>query len=389
MTFDTAIAGSGIVAVSITGDVARRVVRGADGQAARRGAEGARHRQPARRRFRDPGPHAAVTPSSCARSARPQRRRLPAGDDAATGVTKPWVAIGAHYDHLGHGDSGNSLAGKEEPGKSHPGADDNASGIGGRAGDRGERSSKQPRRRNVLIGFWSGEELGLLGSAAFVAKPPVPLDAARRLLNFDMVGRMQDNKLTVQAIGTSPAWARILEQANVAPDSICTLQADPYQPTDVANFNPAGVPSPELLHRRARRLSQAVRYAPTRSTTRISIASSTLPPPSSRGSTDSTMRRRSRRSISRAAGCGRAGVRVFTGTIPDYTSEVKGLLLGGVVGGGPGRAGRTAEGRRHRRDRRADDRQHLRLHLRARAAEDRPAGEGRLHARRQANRDDN
>jgi S1-C subfamily serine protease len=34
-------------------------------------------------------------------------------------------------------------------------------------------------------------------------------------------------------------------------------------------------------------------------------------------------------------GAGRAGIRVFTGTIPDYTSEVKGLLLGGVVGGGP------------------------------------------------------
>jgi S1-C subfamily serine protease len=34
-------------------------------------------------------------------------------------------------------------------------------------------------------------------------------------------------------------------------------------------------------------------------------------------------------------GAGRAGVRVFTGTIPDYSTEVKGLLLSGVVGGGP------------------------------------------------------
>ena len=34
-------------------------------------------------------------------------------------------------------------------------------------------------------------------------------------------------------------------------------------------------------------------------------------------------------------GAGRAGVRIFTGTIPDYSTEVKGLLLGGVVGGGP------------------------------------------------------
>ena len=34
-------------------------------------------------------------------------------------------------------------------------------------------------------------------------------------------------------------------------------------------------------------------------------------------------------------GAGRAGVRVFTGTIPDYATEVKGLLLGGVIEGGP------------------------------------------------------
>ena len=32
---------------------------------------------------------------------------------------------------------------------------------------------------------------------------------------------------------------------------------------------------------------------------------------------------------------GRAGLRIFTGTIPDYAAEVKGLLLGGVIGGGP------------------------------------------------------
>jgi S1-C subfamily serine protease len=31
----------------------------------------------------------------------------------------------------------------------------------------------------------------------------------------------------------------------------------------------------------------------------------------------------------------RAGIRVFTGTVPDYTSEETGLLLGGVIGGGP------------------------------------------------------
>jgi S1-C subfamily serine protease len=36
-----------------------------------------------------------------------------------------------------------------------------------------------------------------------------------------------------------------------------------------------------------------------------------------------------------ANSAGRAGVRVFTGTIPDYSTETKGLLLSGVIGGGP------------------------------------------------------
>src|SRR5207344_1325210 len=34
---------------------------------------------------------------------------LPATQPTA-GVSKPWVAVGAHYDHLGHGEAGNTLA---------------------------------------------------------------------------------------------------------------------------------------------------------------------------------------------------------------------------------------------------------------------------------------
>ena len=65
----------------------------------------------------------------------------------------------------------------------------------------------------------------------------MPLDTIAAYLNFDMVGRMQDNKLTVQATGTSPAWGRIIEQANVAAGFDLAVQEDPYQPTDVATFN--------------------------------------------------------------------------------------------------------------------------------------------------------
>src|SRR5207249_7214402 len=89
----------------------------------------------------------------------------------------------------------------------------------------------------------SGEELGLVGSGAFVTNPPVPIDQIEAYLNFDMVGRMQDNKLTIQAAGTSPVWARLIEQANVAAGFDLQLQQDPYQPTDVATFNGASIPS--------------------------------------------------------------------------------------------------------------------------------------------------
>ena len=79
----------------------------------------------------------------------------------------------------------------------------------------------------MLIALWSAEEIGLVGSNAFVAAPPVPLDQIAAYLNFDMVGRMQDNKLIVQATGTSPVWARLLERANVAAGFDLVVQPDP------------------------------------------------------------------------------------------------------------------------------------------------------------------
>ena len=41
---------------------------------------------------------------------------------------------------------------------------------------------------------------------------------------------------------------------------------------------------------------------------------------------------------------GQAAMRIFTGTIPDYSSEVEGLLLSGVMGGGPAEKAGLQEG---------------------------------------------
>src|SRR5262249_46370473 len=214
MTFDTAIAGSGIVAASVTGKVAETMVTSIG-----------KKLEDVQKSLDDANPHATgfampdITVKLHTDVVREKRTGhnvvayLPATDVTAS-TSKPWVALGAHYDHLGHGEAGNTLAGKEDAGKIHFGADDNASGSAAALAVV-STLAKEPRHRNIPVGFGPGEELGLLGSAAFAGAPPVPLDTVAAYLNFDMVGRMQDNTLTVQATGTSPAWAKILEQANV------------------------------------------------------------------------------------------------------------------------------------------------------------------------------
>ena len=335
MTFDTALAGSGIVAISVVGDVARAMFAGVADKTLEEAQKALDSANPHVAGFELPGTtarvHAAVEREK--RTGHNVVAYLPA-TTPVTGVAKPWVAIGAHYDHLGHGEAGNTLAGKDEAGKAHAGADDNASGSAAVLAIAATLAG-QPRKRNVLLGFWSGEELGLIGSNAFATSPPLPLDTLAAYLNFDMVGRMQDNKLTVQATGTSPAWAKILEQANIPAGFSLAVQEDPYQPTDVSTFNAASIPSLSFFtgthvdyHKPSdtpdkiayEDLDRVVDFA-------AAIVRRLEDAPDAPQFTKVEQQMQ--------AGGGRAGARVYTGTIPDYSTEVKGLLLGGVVGGGP------------------------------------------------------
>jgi Zn-dependent M28 family amino/carboxypeptidase len=333
MTFDTALSGSGIVAASINGDAGRAIF-----------AASGKNLEEVQKSMDTGNPHAtgfAIAGVSVTLKAavlrEPQTGRnvvayLPA-TQPLTGVDKPWVALGAHYDHLGRGTGGNSLASKEEAGGIHYGADDNASGTAAVLAIA-DTLSRQPRHRHVLIALWSAEELGLIGSNAFVNKPPVPVNQLAAYLNFDMVGRMVDNKLTVQATGTSPVWNRLIEQANVTAGFDLVLQPDPYQPTDVATFNGASVPaltfftSTHTDYHRPGDTADKINYEDLDRVVDFAawivrrISDTPEAPPFTK--------------VEQQSESGsRAGVRVFTGTIPDYATNVKGLLLGGVIGGGP------------------------------------------------------
>jgi len=150
-----------------------------------------------------------------------------------------------------------------------------------------------------------------------------------------MVGRLRDDTLQVQAAGSSPSWKALAESANVEPKLKLTIQADPNLPTDSSSFNQASVPTlafftgtHEDYHRPsdtadrvdAEGIDRVVRYA-----TRIiaSVADASDAPAFAK--VEAPTRGRGARD----------GMRLSTGTIPDYASEAKGLLLGGVSAGGP------------------------------------------------------
>jgi hypothetical protein len=336
MTFDNAISGSGIHAASVTGEVAAALV-----------AATGRSLSDVQSDFDTGNPHVTGfdLEVDVTLEARVERERRTGYNVAAmlpatvtSEVDKPFVILGAHYDHLGRGRGGGSLARGDEAGQIHNGADDNASGVAAIL-SAGTALAEISRTRTVVLAFWSGEELGLLGSADFVESSPIPMDDVAAYLNFDMVGRLTNNTLSVQAVGTSPVWTPLVEELNQSLSLGFNLQfvSDPYLPTDVGSFNTVDVPSLAFFtgshddyHRptddaetldydgldRIAALGQAVA---------AHLVTDADAPPFVK--------------VERAATQGvQTVMRIFTGTIPDYTEGADGLLLSGVVGGGPAEA---------------------------------------------------
>jgi Zn-dependent M28 family amino/carboxypeptidase len=244
------------------------------------------------------------------------------------------VLLGAHYDHLGRGDQGSSLAGAGEAGQVHHGADDNASGVAAVL-EAAALLRAREREAPVAFAFWSGEELGLLGSGAFVASGVLPPERLLAYLNFDMVGRSVDDALVLQATGTSGVWPRLIEQTNVPLGFALQTSEDPWLPTDVTSFNQVKVPSLNFFtgsHSEYHRPADTADRLNYDALARIARFGALVAEKLSRLEEAPQYVEVER---SQQGGGSRDTVRAFTGTIPDYATEVEGLLLSGVVAGGP------------------------------------------------------
>lgn len=106
-----------------------------------------------------------------------------------------YVAIGAHYDHVGI--NLNAPAGTDNI---FNGADDDGSGTVAilAMAEAFAKAAKKPKRSIIFV-WHAGEEKGLWGSRYFTDNPTVPLESITAQINIDMIGRSKKEGDTNQA----------------------------------------------------------------------------------------------------------------------------------------------------------------------------------------------
>ncbi|MEX1023826.1 MAG: M28 family peptidase [Planctomycetota bacterium] len=146
------------------------------------------------------------------------------------------VVVGAHYDHIG----------VDSRGRIGLGADDNASGTAALL-EIAEACAEARPARSILFSAFSAEEDGLVGSRALASRPPVPLDSMVAMINLDMIGRGDSNKVVVLGTEQNPDLGRVLERAAKLERTgirrvITNKAAHLWQRSDHYSFHAVGVP---------------------------------------------------------------------------------------------------------------------------------------------------
>jgi aminopeptidase YwaD len=153
------------------------------------------------------------------------------------------VILGAHFDHLGYGEDGNSMLRTGEK-LIHNGADDNASGTAALLELARILKTTKAKNNNYLFVAFSGEELGLFGSKYFTEHPTIDLKAANYMINMDMVGRLNDSTkiLAVGGYGTSPAWATVIHPQDKKLPFAIKIDSSGTGPSDHTSFYRKDIP---------------------------------------------------------------------------------------------------------------------------------------------------
>lgn len=163
---------------------------------------------------------------------------LPGNDEK---LKDEYVVIGAHFDHLGMGGPGSGSRAIDTIAV-HNGADDNASGVSAVIQLAEKMAGDKTNKRSVLFVAFAAEEMGLIGSKEFTAKPPVETEKMVAMFNFDMVGRLDDESksLSIGGTQTSKETEQILNDLN--PGFELALSGEGIGPSDHASFYLQNIP---------------------------------------------------------------------------------------------------------------------------------------------------
>ncbi|RLD82623.1 MAG: hypothetical protein DRJ10_04845 [Bacteroidetes bacterium] len=118
------------------------------------------------------------------------------------GELDSFIVFSAHYDHIGEMGEGVYF----------PGANDNASGTAMvlNIAKHFSRLKKKPKY-SIAFMFFSGEEMGLLGSTYYVNHPLFPLSKIKFLINLDMVGSGDKGIKVVNATEYKTRFDKLVE----------------------------------------------------------------------------------------------------------------------------------------------------------------------------------
>jgi hypothetical protein len=161
-------------------------------------------------------------------------------------LSKEWIILSAHYDHVGTGMTAGAGATPEDT--IFNGARDNAMGTVALL-SAAKALAKNPPARSVLLIALTGEELGMLGSSYYVENPLVPLHQTVFTLNTDGAGYNDTTLVTINGLNRTSA-ENLIKQA--AADFGLEAVSDPvpeqnlFDRSDNVKFAEKGIPAPNF-----------------------------------------------------------------------------------------------------------------------------------------------
>lgn len=253
------------------------------------------------------------------------------------------IVIGGHYDHLGWGGENSLYDGKDR--KIHYGADDNASGTTGVLELAQKLSAnKSSLKRSILLMCFTGEEEGLIGSAYFTNSPIFSKMNIVSMINMDMIGRIENDKLVINGTGTSTGWVSTLDEVNKNYNFTMSYIPDGFGPSDQSSFYSKNIPVLFFftgLHTDYHKPSdtydkinisgeeKVVRYVYDLVN---NIANAEKKPEYSKVAESNEKKQET------------GPVKVYVGTIPDFSSNEEGYKISGVKEGSPAEKGGITAG---------------------------------------------